>query len=122
MAFIGLTDAYNASVCLLYHMYEGEMKEWMFATHARKAEDTLAKEGAVMADRLGGLRVDRDYWFGNGVFCETSPLNRTVTFPHRHKLQPEDDPNDWEVYLMAKRLFLARLQVSGGCPYFVWGF
>ncbi len=63
MAFIGLTDAYNASVCLLYHMFDGEMKEWMFAMHARKAEDTLQREGAEMKDRNGGFRVHRDYWF-----------------------------------------------------------
>ncbi len=81
MAFVGLTDAYNASVCLLYHMYEGEMKEWMFATHARKAEDTLAKEGAVMADRLGGLRVDRDYWFGTGRFKKLCRLIIPPLFP-----------------------------------------
>ncbi len=63
MAFVGLTDAYNASVCLLYHMFEGEMKEWMFATHARKAEDIAAKEGLEMKERNGGFRVSRDYWF-----------------------------------------------------------
>ena len=28
MAFVGLTDAYNASVCLLYHMFEvGRLSE-----------------------------------------------------------------------------------------------
>jgi hypothetical protein len=68
MAFVGLTDAYNASVCLLYHMFEGEMKEWMFSTHARKAEDMAQTEGLEMTDRNGGMRVDRTYWFRNFNF------------------------------------------------------
>lgn len=35
MTFAGLTEAFNASVCLYFHMFQGEMKEWMFNTHAR---------------------------------------------------------------------------------------
>ena len=31
MAFVGLTEAYNASVCLLYHMYEVRIRLWVGA-------------------------------------------------------------------------------------------
>ena len=83
MAFIGLTDAYNASVCLMYHMFEGEMKEWMFAAHARKAEDVAREEGLEMPERGGGKRVERDYW---------------------KKLRKTDDANDWELFTLAKKV------------------
>ena len=40
------------------------MKEWMFSTHARKAEELVQTEGLEMTDRNGGQRVDRHYWYG----------------------------------------------------------
>jgi hypothetical protein len=89
MAFVGLTDAFNASVCLMYHMYAGEMREWMFLAHARKAEDVRAKEGVVMTDRLGGYRVDRSYWYrACPVFTRARSSPSCFTYRHGKEKSP----------------------------------
>lgn len=83
MAFVGLTDAFNASVCLLFHMYEGDMREWMFGTHARwavisgclaichqikacvhRSVEAQLQAGLVVFDgkRGAGHRVEKSYW------------------------------------------------------------
>lgn len=63
LAFVGLTDAYNMSVCLLYHMYQGQPQEWMFAAHARPGE---------VIGQWFTKTLPTSYWYGQhrkqGVF------------------------------------------------------
>jgi hypothetical protein len=80
MAFAGLTDAFNASVCLFFHMFEGEMMEWMFSTHARNVDtSTFALKDAALIHgspedmafnglRGPGHRVSKAHWCGRDFF------------------------------------------------------
>lgn len=50
-AFVGLADAPNASVCLLYHMYGGEPLPFMFHPHVEQEPLPSAR-----------ARLDASYW------------------------------------------------------------
>jgi hypothetical protein len=66
MSFAGLTDAVNASVCLFFHMYEGDMKEWMFATHARNVDtSTFALKEAAL---IQATRPEDMVFYGSGLY------------------------------------------------------
>ena len=85
--FIGLTDNYNASVCLLSRMYGITPQRFMFGAHARPGSSHANKPLIG-----GGERVSRDYW---------------------KQIQPGDDPLDWQVWTLAKEIFHANLQRYG---------
>ena len=38
LAYVGLTDAFNASVCLFHHTFGGTPEEYMFTTHTRNGK------------------------------------------------------------------------------------
>ena len=87
LAFVGLLEHWNATACLWCHMAGVAPMRHFFGAHARPG--TLHRQPLPG----GGERVPSDYWRG--------------------RLQPGDDPLDWEVYMAASRLFFSRLQAYG---------
>jgi len=89
MAFVGLTDAFNASVCLFHHMFGGVPEEYMFTTHSRSGAKLLKRKQLQCGV---GTRLPRDAW----------------------KSVPSAlDPHDHRLFEAAKGLFAARLRRHG---------
>ena len=90
MAFVGLTEYYNASVCLFHEMLGGQPQPYMFK-NARPAD---AHKKAWKPRKLpgGGMQERPSAW-------ET--------------LSKLDDPMDYELFLHAKRIFVRKLQEYG---------
>lgn len=44
MKFVGLTDAFNASVCLFHHTFGGTPEKYMFTTHTRNGKHLAKKK------------------------------------------------------------------------------
>ena len=93
MKFVGLTDAFNASVCLFHHTFGGTPEEYMFTTHTRNGKH-LAKRKELQCGL--GLRVDSSSWEDFDSM--------------------DVDPYDTMVYEAARSVFSARLQEAG-----LWG-
>eukprot|EP00041_Stephanoeca_diplocostata_P023968 m.599112 g.599112 ORF g.599112 m.599112 type:complete len:469 (+) comp22423_c0_seq35:254-1660(+) len=89
MGFVGLTDAFDASSCLFCRMFNVTPQPYMFGSSAQARPGSDHKKHPLPG---GGVRVSKDYW---------------------QRLSPSVDPLDWEIYTMAKSLFLARLQHYG---------
>lgn len=89
MAFVGLTDAFDASACLFSRMFNVTPQPYMFGkrAHARPGQDHHRHELPG-----GGTRVPSRY---------ALTLDAAV------------DPMDQVLYQMAKQIFLARLQQYG---------
>ena len=85
LAFVGLTDAFNASVCLFHHMHGGVPEEYMFTTHSRSGADLLKKGKPLIS---GEPRLPKDYWM---------------------KLDEGLDPFDAAIFSSAKEVFSANL-------------
>jgi hypothetical protein len=96
MDFVGLTDAFNASVCLFHHQYGGTPQEWMFQSvgGVRSGVHLFDNHGTEKVERFpgAGKRVHPDVW---------------------KQIPIEDDALDFEIYELAKRIFVARLQKHG---------
>eukprot|EP00041_Stephanoeca_diplocostata_P006198 m.78189 g.78189 ORF g.78189 m.78189 type:complete len:507 (+) comp16222_c0_seq3:242-1762(+) len=90
MAFVGLTDAFNASVCLFHHQFGGKPEEYMFTTHSRSGADLL--KGKKRLQCGVGDRLPREYW---------------------QQMSPDVDPIDYQLYRVAQTVFMARLQKHG---------
>lgn len=90
LAFVGITDAYNASVCLFHHMWGGTPQPHMFAN----ARPATAHRKKWKPHKLpgGGLQVRPSTW---------------------HNLSSTDDPDDFALFLLAKSIFLHRLREYG---------
>lgn len=91
MPFVGLTDAFNASVCLFHHMHGGVPEEYMFTTHSRSGEGLLKKKNKLLQCKVG-YRLPRDTW---------------------KRLPTDIDPVDFRLFNAAKTIFAARLQRHG---------
>lgn len=87
MAFVGLTDYYNASVCLFHEMLGGEPQPYMFM-NARPA-DAHKKTWKPRKLPGGGMQERPSAW-------ET--------------LSELDDPMDYELFVHAKKIFVERLR------------
>eukprot|EP00040_Diaphanoeca_grandis_P006728 m.38441 g.38441 ORF g.38441 m.38441 type:complete len:456 (+) comp17917_c0_seq1:220-1587(+) len=89
MAFVGLTDNFDASACLFCRMYNITPQRFMFGkrARARPMEDQVHR-----ALPGGGERVGRDEWT---------------------TLLPSVDPLDFELWTIAQDIFMARLQEYG---------
>jgi len=100
MAFVGLTDMFNASVCLFHHMYGGAPEEYQFqAVGLERSSDFLFKHyhRSKKYQPLpgGGERVHQDMW---------------------KDIDPMAEPNDWPIYQEVVRIFVQRLQAHGLLP------
>lgn len=58
-AFVGITEAYNASVCLFHHMFGGELHEFEFRS-MREGRPFQADHFEMLPG--GSLRVHPDSW------------------------------------------------------------
>eukprot|EP00038_Savillea_parva_P031995 m.92710 g.92710 ORF g.92710 m.92710 type:complete len:479 (-) comp9970_c0_seq2:479-1915(-) len=89
MAFVGLTDAFDASACLFCRMFNVTPQPFMFGkrAHARPGQSHHSHQLPG-----GGQRVPTTY---------------------AEQLDPAVDPLDHVVYEMAKQLFMSRLQQYG---------
>lgn len=89
LAFVGLTDHYNASVCLFHSMWGGEIAPYMFQN---------ARPGKMHSDRPprklpgGGFQERPSAW---------------------SRLSEEDDPIDQATFRAARTLFVKRLAEAG---------
>ena len=94
---MGLTDAFNASVCLFHHMHGGQPLPYMFQSVGReRSSDFLFKEykNTKKYHPLpgGGDRVPSSAW---------------------RELSPEDDAFDSRLYKVAREVFIERLKQYG---------
>eukprot|EP00040_Diaphanoeca_grandis_P008215 m.44371 g.44371 ORF g.44371 m.44371 type:complete len:476 (+) comp19664_c0_seq3:2115-3542(+) len=94
MPFVGLTDAFNASVCLWHHQFGGLPEPYMFTTHSRSAEEWLKKPNKLLQCGLGD-RLPREHW---------------------KTMSTDIDDIDHAIYTTAKAVFASRLQKYG-----LWG-
>jgi hypothetical protein len=90
LAFVGLTEAYNASVCLFHHEHGGTPQPHMFA-NARPAT-AHRTEWTPKPLPGGGLQVRPSAW---------------------QSLSIDDDPDDYSIFLDARQLFAQRLHKHG---------
>jgi hypothetical protein len=95
--FVGLTDAFNASVCLFHHMFGGKPLPYMFQTVGReRSSDFLFKEYKNTKKYKplpgGGERVPSSAW-------------QTVSL--------SQDPYDARLYKKGRELFVERLKQYG---------
>jgi hypothetical protein len=97
LAFVGLTDAFNASICLFHHMHGGLPQPYMFET-------------------VGGLRSSKFLVTGYKKSKKYKPLpgggERVVPEAWRD-IDPLDDPMDTRLYAFARGLFIRRLDQYG---------
>jgi hypothetical protein len=77
-AFVGLTDEWNDSICLLHAMFGGK----------------------VNAHSFRNVRSTEEVWSGHAKVSEED-------------IAPEDDPYDWQLYLVAKAVFRERQRRNG---------
>ena len=94
LQFVGLTDAFNASVCLFHHQFGGLPLPYMFQSVGReRSSDFLFKEYKNTKKYKplpgGGDRVPSAAWA---------------------QLSPDDDPFDSRLYNAGKSLFIERLK------------
>jgi len=97
VAFVGLTDAFNASVCLFHHMHGGMPQPYMFETVGGLRSSKFLTSGYKKSKKYkplpgGGERVPPEAW-------------RTIA--------PEDDPMDMQLYAFARNLFVQRMKKYG---------
>lgn len=97
MAFVGLTEMFNASVCLFHHMYGGLPKEYQFQpVGLERSSDFLFNHYHRSRKYLplpgGGERVHSDSW-------KEVPVGA--------------DKYDWEIYVEVVKTFAQRLQNHG---------
>lgn len=78
-AFVGLTDEWNDSICLLHAMLGGKMAAHSFR-NVRSTDEVLHKTGGQVED---------------------------------DDISPDDDPYDWQLFLVAKSLFRLRQKHYG---------
>lgn len=90
LAFVGLTEYYNISVCLFHDMWGGDPQPHMFQ-NARPAK-THSDEWRPRKLPGGGLQLKPSAW---------------------KTLNPDDDPNDFALYLEARKIFVQRLHERG---------
>lgn len=66
MDFVGLTDAFNESVCLFHHQFGGEPKEWMFQSlgGVRSGLTLFKNHGSAKVEKFpgNGARVHPETW------------------------------------------------------------
>lgn len=102
LEFVGLTDAFNASVCLWHHQFGGTPQEWMFQSVGK------VRSGAFMFEQAQKAKEQKSKEF------EPLPGGGDRAHPSAWKKIPiAYDPLDYQVYQMAKTLFVARLQKFG---------
>jgi hypothetical protein len=98
LAFVGVTDAYNASVCLFHHMWGGIPQPHMFANARPARAHRLQWKPSKLPG--GGLQVRPTAW---------------------NTLSIEDDPYDYRLFVAARDLFTQRLGDHGLLkpPYYI---
>jgi len=96
LEFVGLTDAFNASVCLFHHQFGGTPEEWMFQSVGG------VRSGVHLFDNHGTGKVEKFPGKGARVHPDTWK-----------EIPTTDDSLDFEIYELAKRLFVSRLQKFG---------
>ena len=69
-AFVGITEAFNASVCLFHHMFGGDLHEFEFGV-MREGRPFNEREYSLLPG--GSLRVHPDSWFV--WLCRCLPLS-----------------------------------------------
>lgn len=89
MAFVGLTDAFDASACLFCRMYGVTPQPFMFGKRAHARPGQTHRQHELPG---GGTRVPPSY---------------------AAQLDPIVDPMDHVLYQLATQIFLARLQQYG---------
>lgn len=94
ISFFGLTDAFNASVCLFHHMHGGMPQPYMFETVGGLRSSSFLVSGYKKSKKYkplpgGGERVPPETW---------------------HTIDPLADPMDSQLYSFARRLFIKRLR------------
>lgn len=104
MEFVGLTDAFNASVCLWHHQFGGVPQEWMFQSVGKVRSSKFLFEQTENAKAKGGVHLDPDPLPGGG--------NRVLP-AYFDKIPIENESLDWQVYQLASKLFVSRLQKFG---------
>ena len=93
LKFVGLTDAFNASVCLFHHMHGGLPLPYMFESVGRERSSEFLHKEYKNSKKYkplpgGGERVPPGAW---------------------SRLHVSDDPYDSRLYESGKKLFLDRL-------------
>ena len=78
MAYVGLTDAFNASVCLFHHTFGGTPEEYMFTTHTRNGKH-LQKRKKLQCGL--GERVPSSMWKELPVDIEPLDMELYVSHP-----------------------------------------
>ena len=93
LEFVGLTDAFNASVCLWHHQFGGVPREWMFQSVGKVRSGAYMFEQSQLAKESrdsefaplpgGGERAHPSIW--KQIPIEYDPLDRqvTTTFPNQ---------------------------------------
>lgn len=97
MAFVGLTEMFNASVCLFHHMFGGTPKEFQFQpVGLERNSDFLFlhyhRSRKYQAMPGGGDRVHKDSWM---------------------EIETSVDKRDWDLYREVVKIFASRLQEYG---------
>lgn len=94
LKFVGLTDSFNASVCLFHHMHGGIPQPYMFQTVGKERSSHFLFHNYSQTKKYHGLpgggdRVHPDAWM---------------------TIDTAADPDDWELYQFARALFVQRLK------------
>jgi hypothetical protein len=98
--FVGLTEAFNASVCLFHHMFGGRPRKYSFQAVGLERSTNFLFEHYHRTPKYKPLP-------GGG---ERVPVATWKTVP------PTTDPADWELFRHTAKLFARRLRDYGIMP------